>query len=112
MYKGILLFQDAAITLEKPDLSIRARFAFFDTDRYDERLYAYEDDVYYAFTIGSYYYRGVRNYLVVRYRYRWLTVWLRYAITCYLDRKTIGSGLNQIDKPHKSEVKAQIMFSL
>ena len=98
--------------MEKPDLSIRARFAFFDTDRYDERLYAYEDDVYYAFTIGNYYYKGIRGYIVLRYKYKWLSAWLRVSRTEYLDRKVISSGLNQIDKPHKSEVKAQIMFSL
>lgn len=112
LYKGILLFQDVAVTLEKPDLSIRARFAFFETDRYDERLYAYEDDVYCAFTIGNYYYKGIRGYIVLRYKYKWLSAWLRVSRTEYLDRKVISSGLNQIDKPHKSEVKAQIMFSL
>lgn len=106
---GLLLYQDIAISIPKPDISIHVRAAYFDTDSYDERLYAYESDVYYAFSIGSYYYKGVRGYLVVRYKYKWLSIWLRLAHTYYIDRQVISSGLTQIDKPHKTEAKVQVM---
>lgn len=108
---GILLYQDIALKFPKPDISIHARVAYFDTDSYDERLYAYENDVYYAFSIGSYYYKGIRGYLLLRYKYKWISLWLRIAQTYYIDRQVISSGLTQIDKPHKTEVKAQVMFS-
>lgn len=108
-YSGLLLYQDIGITFNKPDIALHARVAYFDTDRYDERLYAYENDVYYAFSIGSYYYKGVRGYFVVRYKYKWLSIWLRLAHTYYIDRQIISSGLTQIDKPHKTEVKVQVM---
>lgn len=110
-YQGLLLMQDLAFDFPKCNAAVRFRIAYFDTDRYEERLYAYEHDVYYAFTIGSYYYRGVRAYLVLRYRYRWLTLWLRLARTCYLDRTGIGSGLDKIGKPHKTDIRLQIMFN-
>lgn len=110
-FSGFLIFQDIALQFQKPGLSIHLRAAYFSTDRYDERLYAYEDDVYYAFTIGSYYYTGIRGYLVIRWHYRWFSVWLRAAQTHYLDRNTISSGLTQIDKPHKTEIKLQTIFS-
>ena len=108
-YAGLLLYQDISLTFAKPDIALHARVAYFDTDRYDERLYAYENDVYYAFSIGSYYYKGVRGYFVVRYKYKWLSIWLRLAHTCYIDRQVISSGLTQIDKPHKTEMKVQVM---
>ncbi len=108
-YTGLLLYQDISITFNKPDIALHARVAYFDTDRYDERLYAYENDVYYAFSIGSYYYKGVRGYIVVRYKYKWLSIWLRLAHTYYIDRQVISSGLTQIDKPHKTEIKVQVM---
>ena len=111
-YQGLLLFQDIAIEPPRTGLALHARFALFDTERYEERLYAYESDLYYAFTIGSYYYKGFRWYLLARYKYRWFSIWVRFARTHYLDRQTISSGLNQIDKPHKTELKVQIMFSL
>lgn len=111
-YQGLLLFQDAAIDMARIGLSLHARIAYFDTDRYDERLYAYENDVYYAFSVGSYYYKGLRGYLLLRYKYKWFSIWLRLARTHYIDRKNVSSGLNQIDAPHKTEIKVQIMFSI
>lgn len=108
---GVLLYQDIALDFHKPDIAIHARVAYFDTDSYEERLYAYENDVYYAFSIGSYYYKGIRGYLVLRYKYKWISLWLRVAQTYYIDRQIISSGMTQIDKPHKTEIKAQVMFS-
>lgn len=111
-HSGLLLYQDAAISLRKPDIAIHLRIAYFDTDRYDERLYAYEDDVYYAFTIGSYYYKGIRGYLVLRYKSPWFSVWLRLSQTYYINRSSISSGLTLIDKPHKTELKLQFQFTI
>lgn len=110
-HQGLLLFQDIAIEPPRTGLALHARVALFDTERYDERLYAYENDLYYAFTIGSYYYKGCKWYLLLRYKHKWFSIWVRVARTHYLDRQTISSGLNQIDKPHKTELKAQMMFS-
>lgn len=109
---GFLIYQDVAIEIPKCGLAVHTRLAYFDTDSYDERQYAYEDDVYYAFTVGSYYYKGIRGYLVLRYKYKWLSLWLRLSQTYYIDRQVISSGLTEIDKPHKSELKCQVMFSL
>ena len=109
-YKGVLMYQDLAFNLKKPQLSIHLRVAYFDTDRYDERLYAYENDVYYAFTIGSYYYQGLRACLVLRYKIKNFSVWFRMARTHYLNKNDISSGMTYIDKPHKTEVKVQCLY--
>ena len=109
-YKGILMYQDLAFNWRKPQLSMHLRIAYFDTDRYDERLYAYENDVYYAFTVGSYYYQGIKAYLLLRYKIRSFSIWFRVARTHYLNRNDISSGLTYIDKPHKTEVKVQGMY--
>lgn len=110
--KGFLIYQDAALEFQRVGLALHTRIAYFDTDSYDERQYAYEDDVYYAFTIGSYYYKGIRGYVVLRYKYRFLSIWLRLSQTHYIDRLKISSGLSEIDKPHKTELKLQLLFSL
>jgi hypothetical protein len=109
-YKGILMYQDLAFNCRKPQLSIHLRIAYFDTDRYDERLYAYENDVYYAFTISSYYYQGMRAYLLVRYKIRDFSIWFRISRTHYLNRNDISNGLTHINKPHKTEVKVQCLY--
>jgi len=109
-YKGILMYQDLTFSLRKPQLSVYLRVAYFDTDRYDERLYAYENDVYYAFTVGSYYYQGIKGCLLLRYKIRNFSIWFRVARTHYLNKTDISSGLAYIDKPHKTEVKVQGMY--
>lgn len=108
--KGILMYQDLVFNLKRPQLSIYLRVAYFDTDSYDERLYTYENDVYYTFTVGSYYYQGMRAYLMLRYKIQNFSIWLRVSRTHYIDRQSISSGLTQIDKPHKTEVKVQGMY--
>lgn len=108
--KGILMYQDVVLNFRKPQLSLYLRVAYFDTDSYDERLYAYENDVYYAFTVGSYYYQGMRACMMLRYKIQNFSIWLRISRTHYLNKETISSGLTEIDKPHKTEVKAQVMY--
>lgn len=109
-FSGLLLYQNLAVSCWKDRFTIHARIAYFDTQRYDERLYAYEDDVYYAFTIGSYYYKGMRGYLVLRFHYRFFSLWVRIGQTFYLDRQVISSGLSQIDQPHKTELRVQTLW--
>ena len=107
---GLLLFQDVAVKVEKWDFAVKARVAFFQTDSYDERLYAYESDLLYTFTVNSYYGKGVRYYLMASYGYAFFDVQLRFSQTYYDDRTTISSGPSQIDGRTKSELKAQVIF--
>lgn len=107
---GLLLFQDVAVKVEKWDFAVKARLAFFQTDSYDERLYAYEGDLLYTFTINSYYGKGVRYYLMASYGYSFFDIQLRFSQTYYDDRVIISSGPSQIDGRTKSELKAQVIF--
>ncbi len=102
--------QDVQVTAGK--LKVSTRFALFDTEDYDNRQYAYEKDVLYAFSLPAYNGRGTRQYLLLQYPLGpHLDLWLRYARTQLRDGDTIGSGLEEIHAPHKSEVKAQVRMS-
>jgi hypothetical protein len=106
---GFLVYQDVTWRPKQTPWAISFRYALFDTDSYDERIYAYENDVLYAYSIPSYYYRGSRAYILVKYSLnRNVDLWFRYAQTYYNNRQTIGSGLDQINGKLKSEIKAQI----
>ena len=112
LHDGLLLYQDIDINMKKLGLGVNMRIAFFDTDTYEERLYAYEHDVYYSFTVNSYYDKGLRAYLLVRYAYKNFHFCLRLAQTYYLHKEEIGSGLDLISKNHKTELKLQVMVKL
>jgi len=106
---GYLMYQDIIYNNPEQPWLLSGRFALFDTDTYNERLYAYERDVLYAFSIPSYYYKGSRFYLMGKYSFgRSLDLWIRYAITYYANKQVIGSGLDEIGGHYKSEVKVQI----
>jgi hypothetical protein len=109
--KGFTVYQDINFQPFKSKFSFSARYALFDTDTYNTRVYVYESDVLYAYSIPSYYYRGNRFYITAHYRIiRGIDMWLRYGTTVYDNQKTVGSGLDEIEGNQKTEVKAQVRF--
>jgi hypothetical protein len=104
--QGFALVQDA--TFDYRRLSLSGRIALFGTDDYDSRQYVYERDVLYAFSFPAYFNNGVRHYLLAQYSLsRQLDIWVRWARTDLTNQTTVGSSLDLIDAPHKSEVKVQ-----
>ncbi len=110
-HNGFLIYQDITYKLEKLPIRLSARYALFDSDTYEERLYAYESDVLYAFSIPAYYYKGSRFYLMVKYDVnKNIDLWLRYAVSYYNNKNIIGSGLDEIQGSSKSDIKVQLMI--
>ncbi len=91
---GYLLYQDVTYQFRKLPISLNMRIANFDTDSYDTRIYAYERDVLYYFSVPAYSGEGIRYYLNIRYKLtEALTFWLKIAHTQLLYTETIGSGI-------------------
>lgn len=107
---GFLIYQDLNFQKMTSAFSLKLRFALFDTDSYNSRIYAYENDILYAFSIPAYSGRGSRFYCMLKYRIRRMDLWLRFAQSYYSDRKEIGSGKNMIAGNTKSEIKAQLRY--
>jgi hypothetical protein len=104
--QGMALIQDVTYALGR--LSITGRYALFDTDDYDNRLYAYESDAWLSFAFPAYYGKGVRNYILLQYRLSHkIDVWVRWGHTRYTDRTTIGSGGEIITGDTRNDVKLQ-----
>ena len=106
---GFVVYQDVTFKLLSFPLSLNARLAIFKTSSYNSRIYAYENDVLYSFSIPAYYGNGMRYYLTLRYTAtRNIDFWVRFSQTQQFDTKTIGTGLDMIDANHKSEIKVQM----
>ena len=107
--KGYVIMQDIEGSVKR--LQLKGRIAFFSTDDYDSRIYAYENDVLYAVSLPAYYGKGFRTYLIARYGInRNLDLWVRFARTQLNNATSIGSGTDQINAPHKSDLKAQVRY--
>ncbi len=110
--KGYLIYQDIAYNKLGKPLTITLRYALFQTDSYDTRIYAYESDTPGFYSIPSYYDRGSRFYILLNYNLtRKIEIWLRYSQTFYDNKNIISQGsLTEIDGNTKTEIRAQIKF--
>lgn len=108
---GFMVFQDVGFKALSFPLSFNYRLAYFDVQGWNARIYAYENDVLYQFSIPAFNNRGLRMYLNLRYRIiRGIDVWLRLAHTYYTNIATISSGTNEVPSNHLTELKIQLRF--
>jgi len=108
---GFLLYVDLLIKPMMKKYAGSIRLQYFETEGYDSRLYAYENDVLYSFSIPVFYDKGYRYYLNLNYDLnKNLTVWLRWAQTIYEGKNVIGTGLDEIEGKRRSEIKIQILY--
>ncbi|MCW5910741.1 MAG: helix-hairpin-helix domain-containing protein [Cyclobacteriaceae bacterium] len=109
--RGMALIQD--ITFQRRKFTLNGRYALFDTDDYDNRLYAFEKDVWLAFSFPAYYGVGVRSYVLVQYSISPAAdIWLRWARTTYSNTETIGSGSETIIGNTRNDLKFQARIRL
>ena len=106
---GFIITQDILFKPKSFPVDLSLRYALFDTDSYDSRIYTYENNALYVFSVPSYYYRGSRAYAMIRYTFaRKFDLWVRYGVSIYANRKTLGSGSEQITGNTKSDVTVQL----
>lgn len=108
---GFLSYQDVIYDPMSSKISGNIRFAIFDTPGFNSRIYAYENDVLYGYSIPAYQGRGIRFYTNLRYTFqRGMDIWLRYALLNFSDQETLGSGHELIHDNKRSDVKIQFRF--
>lgn len=90
-------------------LTLDAQATYFHTDAYDSRLYLTEHNILYGFGLPMLYGEGLRYSLTstVRLGPRF-SLDLKYALTSYADRATIGSGLQQIRGNNQQDLWLQL----
>jgi len=106
---GFMIYQDVVYKSINSPVSLSLRYAVFQTDSYNARMYAYESEVLYFYSIPPYYGSGSRMYALVNWKIkRGIELWLRYGVWVYTDRNSVGSGLETIEGPVRSDFKAQV----
>jgi len=110
---GYLLSQDLSYKHPGSHFSLAFLYALFDTDSWNERIYAYESDVLYGYSVPSYSGKGLRCFLLAEWSpFHWMDFWIRYSQTWYSDRNVIGTGLDMIRGNAKSEMEIQARIRL
>ncbi len=110
--RGYLIYQGFQVKPLEKNWTLNFRYLLFDTDSYDTRLYAYENDVPYSFSVPAFSGKGSRFYIMLNTNlYKDLSLILRFARTWYSDRNIISSGPDEITGNKKSDIKAILRFS-
>jgi hypothetical protein len=108
---GFLTFADILYKPALKNYSAGMRLQYFETDGYDSRLYAYENDVLFSYSIPVFYDKGFRYYLNFNCDLnKQIIIWVRWAQSIYKDKTSIGSGLDEISGNKKSEIKMQLQY--
>ena len=106
---GYLLFQDVTWKKMGVPCTITFRYALFQTDAWNARLYAYENDVLYSYSIPAYYGNGARIYGIFKFDIRRnIDLWIRMAQWTYTDRGQISSGDSAIEGFRKTDCTVQL----
>ncbi len=111
---GMMIYQDVSFKKVGKPLEVSFRYGLFETDSYDTRIYAYENDVLYSFSIPAFYEKGSRVYLMVDYNItRKIELWARIGQTVFYNKNITSEGaINEINGPAKTEIKLQIRYKI
>ncbi|HRQ30157.1 MAG TPA: helix-hairpin-helix domain-containing protein [Saprospiraceae bacterium] len=105
---GLLIFQDVIFKPLQFPVSFTGRLAYFDIENWDSRIYSYENDLLYAFSIPVYYRSGYRIYGNIRYKpFKNMVVEARMARSYYPFE--VLSEYGEVN--HKTEIKIQLKYS-
>lgn len=109
--KGFLAYTDVGYKPMLKPFSGIIRLQYFETDDYNSRIYAYENDVLYSYSIPAFNDKGFRWYININYDWREnLSFWFRLAQTIYKNKESIGSGSDAITGNRKTELKLQVRW--
>ena len=110
---GYFLCQDIAYKPENKPFSLTFRYALFDAKDYNARIYVYESDVLYSFSVPALYGKGMRIYLLGQVKlFNALTLYARIGSTIFSDRNEIGSDLTLIKANHRTDLKVEAIWKL
>ena len=109
---GVIVSQDVSYVFHSIPLKVDFRYQFFDALNYENRLYSYEKDVLYAFSIPMYYGLGSRYYLNLQYDLnKNLSLWFKIAQTVYADdRESLSSGNETISGNRKTDIRLMLKW--
>jgi hypothetical protein len=108
---GFMVLQDVQYGQNRWRLT--GRIALFDAQTYDNRLYAFENNVLWTFSLPAFSGQGMRYYLLGQYQiHPRLTAYFRFSRTYYTDREVISSGLQTIEAPHQTDTALMLRYFL
>lgn len=109
--KGQSAYVQLGKTIKKQAFNMR--ITSFKTDDWDSRIYLYENDVLYTFSVPSLNGKGFRFFFNYKLNIgRKHTLWAKFAQFYYPEQESIGSGKDEILGNTKTEFKIQYRIKI
>jgi len=108
--KGYFAYAD--LNRKIASTKIYFRYAVFNINGFDARIYSFENDLPYSFSVPFFSDSGTRFYIQIKTQIiKNLELWVRYSQTNFYDKEAIGSGNEKIEGNKISEIKAMCKYS-
>ena len=108
---GLLVYQDLRYVPQK-NINLYGRIIFFQTDSFNSAVYEYENDLLGVMPNLAMYGKGIRWYVIVKYKpLQFLTLSSKYSETYKPDETSLSSGDNEIIGNVDNRISFQIDMS-
>ena len=107
---GTILYQDVRW---RPYswLQVDTRLAFFETDSFEARVFAFEHDLLYTFAVPAFSGRGQRTYMLINVTpFSGFRVQMKAAVTYFEDVRSVGSGLDETNGNRLRDLRVQLQW--
>jgi hypothetical protein len=116
--EGILLYAEMQKKIPGYGVKLNFRLQYTDTDNYDSRIYAYESDMPYSFSITPQYGQFIKYYLVNSFNLKKLSkqlpavvISMKWSQRFLISGESFGSGLNLIPGRRQTIISLQLSYS-
>jgi hypothetical protein len=109
---GYLIYHNISQQLNRK-LKYQMRLTLFNTDDFESRIYAFENDLSSVFSIKAWQNRGMACYCIVQYHVnKILQIKTKFATVRYSDYQTSGSGADIVKGYQFNEVKFEMTIKI
>lgn len=109
-YNSYLIYHDIIYNNTESQYSIAFRYEVFNAEK--GSVYAYENDVLYAFAVGGLSGKGIRSYITGKIKILGnINISGKIGVTSYDNKREIGSGLETISNNWRCDCKLQIIWN-
>jgi hypothetical protein len=111
-FLGYLFYQEIVGDIKNTKLRAYFRVSYFNSQDFRTTLYAREDDLPYTYNLAQFNREGLKYYIMLKYTYKKMNCYVRWAHVNYVDVESLGSGNDLILGNIRSEIKLMLALKL
>lgn len=111
-FTGYLFYQEIVGDIKNTGLRAYFRVSYFNSQDFRTTIYAREDDLPYTYNLAQFNKEGLKYYIMLKYSWKKLNCYLRWAHVNFVNVDELGSGNDLILGNVRSEIKLMLAMKL